>query len=53
MTPRTLELIREEIRDLTEYLSNLPPELRDGPYGDVYVQRLTGLQDEVAQVELS
>jgi hypothetical protein len=53
MTFRTIDLIREEIGDLKAYLSNLPPALRDGPYGGVYEQRLTALRDELAQVELA
>lgn len=53
MTRRTVELIREEIGDLSAYLRNLPPALRRSPYGSVYEQRLTVLRDELAQVELS
>lgn len=53
MTLRPVELICEEIGDLAAYLRNLPPELRDSPYGAVYEQRLTVLRDELSQVQLA
>ena len=52
MTIRPVDLIREEIGDLADYLRNLPLSLRDSPYGQVYQQRLTALTDELSQVEL-
>lgn len=52
MTRRPVELIREEIRDLTAYVANLPPTLRGGPYGNVYGRRLGALRDELAEAEL-
>jgi hypothetical protein len=53
MTIRPGDLIREEIAELATYLRNLPLSLRDSPYGLVYQQRLTALNDELAQVELA
>lgn len=53
MTHRALELIRNEIEDLAEYLRNLPPALCNGPYGGVYKKRLTALREELAEVELT
>jgi hypothetical protein len=53
MTIRPGDLIREEIAELATYLRHLPLSLRDSPYGLVYQQRLTALNDELAQVELA
>ena len=51
MTIRPGDLIREEIAELATYVRNLPLSLRDSAYGLVYQQRLTALNDELAQVE--
>lgn len=37
-------IIRDEIADLAEYLSGLPPSLRDSPYATIYRQRLAALR---------
>ncbi len=45
--------LREEISDLRAYIGGLPEEIRNGPYGEIYQERLECLLREVAEIELA